>query len=1154
MRFLFWLVAGSLCFSSLWGQNLLPNPSFEEGEKQPAGWQLRGGAGQWAMGGHTGKRCLQIQGDGQSSDYWFTPLPELSVMGVYRFSFWARALPGTSGGCFVSGTSFCNRDYQLMETWRQYSFVFCAPGKYPEAICRLGQWMVRGSGQFDDVALQPVLPVHYNVGEGDIVLGEGEQINGNQYIWATNFGGPGSNYSRCLHSATASFNSNRWVFGPGNELIYKLQVGHVLQTAARVTVTIGWYAAGVCVVEAARSLEANAWEAVGRLEGVATKTFSLPAALFPTPTVYLRLRSPGAQEKSPDFAPGSFQVYNIRYEATITQEFGHIRGQTSFLDVLQASTTAAVESVNLEPLLPGQPRRVSLRVRPSQQAALEAVVELDGQSRHTTRALGRAQQPSDLVVPVTISSAGTHTLKIAVKANGVVVWAAQTEFFVPLLYEANYGYALPAGRKAELWWCEGTYKVSQERPAPTKLVPQVRLAAARNEYEPVQIVLRPTAPVARMWAEMSDMTGPGGSRIPRSAFSVKLVEYLYVTHPTDESSCPGWWPDPLPPLKEPCALEKGRNYPLWLTVKVPAQARPGRYYGQLTLRLDEEVRAIPIVLQVYDFTMPARSHLKTAWGWSWGNVREYHNLKEAADQAQVHDLYLQNFREHRIAPIDFAQLQPIKVNIEGLHWNGGQIVSEEAAEGRYCMKVVDDKPTANIQASTAQRLPVEAGVTYRLSWAAKTAQAGQLYHLTLGCHDAQGNWLSGRNIDFVFEGTGEWQRHSVTLGPERFAEGTASVSLTLWGARWSEKGEQTGITYWDDLYFGRADGGPNLIPDPSFESGYQDVKVVVDWSGFDQAAHKYLDEYGFNNFRLPVQFLGWGSYPEFYKGRIGPFEEGTPEYERLFAGYVKELQDHLEQKGWLDKAYLYWFDEPEPGDYEFVRHTNERIHKYAPKLQRMLTEEPVPPLLGAVDIWCPVTPNYNREICQARQKQGEKIWWYICCWPQAPWAALFIDHGATELRIWMWQTWQNDVEGCLIWESTFWTSPGAPQKPQNPWQDPMGWTPTGGMWGNGDGRFLYPANRDYPHDKRPYVEGPVDSLRWEMLREGLEDWEYLYLLREAIRQKLPGAAQYAGLLQVPPSISQDMRHFAREPQPIYARRAQLAVALEKLKVDRLGIK
>ena len=37
----------------------------------------------------------------------------------------------------------------------------------------------------------------------------------------------------------------------------------------------------------------------------------------------------------------------------------------------------------------------------------------------------------------------------------------------------------------------------------------------------------------------------------------------------------------------------------------------------------------------------------------------------------------------------------------------------------------------------------------------------------------------------------------------------------------------------------------------------------------------------------------------------------------MFSSYVKQLQDHLRDKGWLDMAFVYWFDEPDPKDYRF---------------------------------------------------------------------------------------------------------------------------------------------------------------------------------------------------------------------------------------------
>ena len=205
----------------------------------------------------------------------------------------------------------------------------------------------------------------------------------------------------------------------------------------------------------------------------------------------------------------------------------------------------------------------------------------------------------------------------------------------------------------------------------------------------------------------------------------------------------------------------------------------------------------------------------------------------------------------------------------------------------------------------------------------------------------------------------------------------------------------------------------------------------------------------------------------------------------------------------------------------------ERLHRYAPGLTRMLTKEPRGTLPGCVDLWCPLSPQYDPKAAEERRQHGERFWWYVCCGPKAPYCALFIDHPATELRVWNWQTWQRDIVGTLIWETVYWTSPTAfPGKPQNPYQDPMGYVSDGSMppgtkqyWGNGDGRFLYPplaAAVPGLSGRGPVIEPPASSIRLEMLREGIEDYEYLCILRERLagqsRETAGGARAAIGRL------------------------------------------
>ena len=76
-----------------------------------------------------------------------------------------------------------------------------------------------------------------------------------------------------------------------------------------------------------------------------------------------------------------------------------------------------------------------------------------------------------------------------------------------------------------------------------------------------------------------------------------------------------------------------------------------------------------------------------------------------------------------------------------------------------------------------------------------------------------------------------------------------------------------------------------------------------------------------------------------------------------------------------------------------------------------------------------------------------------------------------------------------------------------------------------------------------------------MLREGIEDYEYLCLLRELIakrRETLPAERlkQYESLLEVPDSITRDMTAFTTDPRPIHARRAAAAEAIEEIRGDR----
>jgi hypothetical protein len=75
-----------------------------------------------------------------------------------------------------------------------------------------------------------------------------------------------------------------------------------------------------------------------------------------------------------------------------------------------------------------------------------------------------------------------------------------------------------------------------------------------------------------------------------------------------------------------------------------------------------------------------------------------------------------------------------------------------------------------------------------------------------------------------------------------------------------------------------------------------------------------------------------------------------------------------------------------------------------------------------------------------------------------------------------------------------------------------------------------------------------------MLREGVEDYEYLFLLRQMLRQRraqLPPdrLRHLEALLDVPAEVTADMTTFTTDPTPIYRHRRAVAEAIEQLITD-----
>ncbi len=989
---------------------LVPNPRFQQGTDQPEGWTLSGGRGRWAQ-----RQWLEVTGTGTDSNHWRSESIGLEPGRLYRFAMEARRVSGS--GCVVAGPSFANRDYhQVDRKWKWYTHVFRVPDGTHAGYIRLGQWQATGTVQFRAVSLRPVFAIERQVdaAEAPLLLGEGESVLGDTYSFVASFGYPGSNYHRPLLRSTAAFNSNRWLFGGGSEVVYRFSLPGCRFTEARLGANINWHARGGCQVEV--SSNGRQWHQVAVCEGLGAVEGEVPKTILPAKELLVRLR--------PTAGNSSFQVNRVEFHGKLDRRLPEASGRTLFADVLRTSRQVRIvgaciggETSSGTTILVLQLHNAGtgpMRV----EAILDRLSEPAGPRVQSAAISLDAGRQGTLRLPLPTTVPGDHRFRLTLAPSTAADEKHQLELTVrvPEFYRADYGSRIAGSSgPVAVWWCESGWKVARQRPVPQRVSPAAVLRAAKNDYEAVQVVLRPERPLRGLRAEVSPLSGPHGAVIAAENVRILRVYYHFVHHPTDSTGVRDWWPDALPPLDEPIDLPEGENQPLWVLVHIPSDAAAGQYTGHLRLQAAGWSAVVPIELHVWNFALPERNHLETAFGFSAGTVFRYHQLKTEEQKRKVLDLYFRCFAEHRISPYDPVPLDPIRVK-------------------------------------------------------------------------------------FL----------------------------------------------------------PNADP----------PRAELDFSAFDKEMSRIVEQFRFTNFRLPIRGMGGGTFHHRYEPEIAGYGEDTPQYQAMFSSYVKQLEEHLREKGWLPMAYVYWFDEPAPRDYEFVTAGMERLKRYAPGLQRMLTEQPNDELKAPVDIWCPVTPNYDHQKAEERRARGERIWWYVCTGPKAPFCTLFIDHPATELRVWLWQTWQRNVAGILVWQANYWTSSAAfPNGAQNPYEDPMGYvsgysTPKGvkRFWGNGDGRFIYPplsAAVPGASGSQPVLDPPVSSIRWEMLREGIEDWEMLYLLREAIERRRNRLApeeleRFEALLEVPPEVTSDMTTFTTDPRPIHRRRAEVAEAIESLLSARPG--
>jgi len=227
--------------------------------------------------------------------------------------------------------------------------------------------------------------------------------------------------------------------------------------------------------------------------------------------------------------------------------------------------------------------------------------------------------------------------------------------------------------------------------------------------------------------------------------------------------------------------------------------------------------------------------------------------------------------------------------------------------------------------------------------------------------------------------------------------------------------------------------------------------------------------------------------------------------------YLTNLCNLYKERGWEDQAYAFPVDEPSPGRAErraeaYARMLHTASANAGFRANFLLTTEPRPVrykgrpankfLYNDVDIWATRVYRFWDWIgpLRERQRAGKQAWMYTYSFnPEARRAPTFlIDEPLADEHALFWMMWRWRADGTLYWRANKWTRASGGGW-RNPFSNPLSFRSSNGtLRFNGEASLLYPGYYPNYGYKDPYAP-PMSSLRFEALRDGLEEHTYLEL-------------------------------------------------------------
>jgi hypothetical protein len=282
---------------------------------------------------------------------------------------------------------------------------------------------------------------------------------------------------------------------------------------------------------------------------------------------------------------------------------------------------------------------------------------------------------------------------------------------------------------------------------------------------------------------------------------------------------------------------------------------------------------------------------------------------------------------------------------------------------------------------------------------------------------------------------------------------------------------------------------------------------------------------GMRNFEWPHLFTQWGAkYAiRIYEGHGNsekllwdPQTPGvSPTYRDFLKQFLPEFKRFLDTEGLMGCSFFHLSDEPH-GDEALAsyRLTRQMLRELAPWMKVMDALSDIAfAREGLTDVPIPLTETAPQFVAE-----GYPAWVYYCCWPRGRYTQRLLDTPLPKTRIFGWLCYRNKARGFLHWGGNYWYR-SQTREMIDPYHvsDGRHWP----GWAYGDTFVVYPG-----------ADGPVDSLRWEVFAEGLQDYALL---------------QSAGIDPDDPMLAEirDYAEFPRDERWVQQRRRDALRALDR---------